>query len=194
MTRPTGAYAWLNAEPGPRMLLEALKLFGTLEAPGQADSPVILAWGDEVATALGTPYANWVADFYNDDAIPWCGLFMAVCATRANLDKRPDRNPPTKFLAALEWANYGRSVDKADALLGDVLVFGREGGGHVGLYVGEDAAHLHVLGGNTRDSVSIAPLARERLRAVRRTPYLTPPANLRKVRLTAGGPVSTNEA
>lgn len=36
-------YAWLGGEPGPRMLLEALKLFGTLEAPGNADNPTILS-------------------------------------------------------------------------------------------------------------------------------------------------------
>jgi hypothetical protein len=64
MTKPTGAYAFLNAEPGPRMLVEMLKIFGTLETPGAADNPVILGWADEVAAACPTPYNVWAAKFY----------------------------------------------------------------------------------------------------------------------------------
>ena len=30
-------YRWLEAEPGARMIAEALKQYGTLEAPGEAD-------------------------------------------------------------------------------------------------------------------------------------------------------------
>ena len=33
-------------------------------------------------------------------------------------------------------------------MLGDILTFKRNGGGHVGLYVGEDKDCYHVLGGN----------------------------------------------
>lgn len=121
MTRPTGAYAWLNDEPAPRMLLEALKLYGTLETPGAGDNPVILAWADELRGQ--SAYAKWAADWYEDDSIPWCGLFMAVVADRANIDRRPDRNPPEKYLSAAEWAKFGVPVSKHLAILGDVLVF-----------------------------------------------------------------------
>lgn len=31
-------YAWLAREPGPRMLVEALKMYGTLEKPGAANN------------------------------------------------------------------------------------------------------------------------------------------------------------
>lgn len=31
------AYRWLSREPAPRMLLEGLKTFGTMEAPGAED-------------------------------------------------------------------------------------------------------------------------------------------------------------
>lgn len=34
MTPLPAAYAWLAKEPAPRMLIEGLKTFGTLEAPG----------------------------------------------------------------------------------------------------------------------------------------------------------------
>lgn len=193
MTRPTGAYAWLNAEPGPRMLQEALALYGVLEAPGAADNPQILAWADEMAQ-LGTGYAKWAGGWYADDGIPWCGLFMGVVAKRANVAGRADRAPPEKYLSAAEWSKFGVGVPIGQAMLGDVLVFVRSGGGHVALYVGEDAGAFHVLGGNQADKVCIIRIDKRRATACRRVPYLNPPPNLRKVRLATGGALSTNEA
>lgn len=193
MTVPAGPYAWLNAEPGPLMLLEAVKLYGLLEGPGAADNPTILAWADELKLELGgSAYARWVADWYNADAIAWCGLFMATIAQRANPSDFAERRPPNKFLSALSWAAWGAPA--AVPMLGDVLVFKRDGGGHVGLYVGEDRDAFHVLGGNTRDSVSVARLARNRLHAARRPAYRAQPANVRKIALAPTGAVSTNEA
>lgn len=31
---------------------------------------------------------------YRHDAIPWCGVFMAIVAHSANIERRPERNPP----------------------------------------------------------------------------------------------------
>ena len=36
-------YAWLEREPGPRILKEALALFGVDEIAGRGDSPTILS-------------------------------------------------------------------------------------------------------------------------------------------------------
>ena len=80
------------------------------------------------------------------------------------------------------------------ASLGDVLVFVRRGGGHVGIYVGDDGTHYHVLGGNQGNAVSIIRIAKARCIAVRRFYRIAPPANVRPIRLAASGPVSTNEA
>lgn len=193
MTRPAGAYAWLNDEPGPRLLTEALKLYGVLEAPGAANNPVILAWADEVAQ-LGTAYARWAGGWYEDDSIPWCGLFMAVVAKRANTAGRKDRAPPEKYLSAASWASFGVAVPIAKAMLGDVLVFVRSGGGHVGIYVGEDAGAFHVLGGNQSDRVNVTRIDKRRATACRRVPYLQAPENVRKVQLAATGALSRNEA
>jgi hypothetical protein len=41
------------------------------------------------------------------------------------------------------------------------------GPGHVGLYVGQDASHYYVLGGNQGDAASIMRIARNRLIASR---------------------------
>jgi uncharacterized protein (TIGR02594 family) len=158
------------------MLVEALALYGTLEAPGAKDNPVILAWAREVG--LGKNYSH--------DSIPWCGLFMAVVAKRAG---KPVVDSP---LWALSWADFGKASPKA--ALGDVLTFKRSGGGHVGLYVGEDASAYHILGGNQSDSVSIARIARSRLYRARRPAYKVQPDNVRKVLLAAGGALSRNEA
>ena len=43
------------------------------------------------------------------------------------------------------------------------MVFTRAGRGHVGLYLGEDATHFHILGGNQTNNVSITRIAKVRL-------------------------------
>lgn len=175
MTIPA-TYAWLANEPGPKMLVEAIKLHGTVETPGAKDNPVILGWAKEVGLERA----------YSHDSIPWCGLFLAVVAARAG--KRLPHNP----LWALNWARWGE--DGGQPELGDVLVFTRAGGGHVGIYVGEDAAHYHVLGGNQHDMVCFTRLAKERLYACRAYYAVGRPANVRPIVLTSIGTISTNEA
>jgi cell wall-associated NlpC family hydrolase len=79
-------------------------------------------------------------------------------------------------------------------MLGDILTFKRNGGGHVGIYAGEDATHYHVLGGNQNNSVSVTRIAKSRLHQARRTAWkVAQPANVRKVFLEAKGTITTNE-
>lgn len=158
------------------MLVEALKLYGTHEAPGEADNPVIIEWAKELG----------LAD-YKRDSTAWCGLFCAICAHRAG------KSVPAKPLWALNWKQFGLGVTKP--MLGDVLVFSRgEGFGHVGIYVGEDPSSFHVIGGNQSDQVSITRFDRGRLVAARRPLYSVQPPNVRPVHLAASGELSTNEA
>ena len=171
-------YAWLAREPGPKMIVEALKLFGALEAAGSANNPTIVAWAKEVG--------GEVADVYKADSIPWCGLFVAVVAKRAG------KELPQHPLWALSWSAFGAKTPAP--ALGDVLVFARNGGGHVGLYIGEDAGAFHVLGGNQSDRVSITRVAKSRLYAARRPLYRVQPANVRPIHLEASGALSLNEA
>lgn len=170
-------YAWLARETGPRVLVEALKLYGTLERVGPASNPVILAWAKEVG----------VEKDYTDDGTAWCGLFMAVIAKRANW---PLVDAP---LWARAWAGWqGKSPRPS---LGDVLVFARKGGGHVGLYVGEDETFYHVLGGNQGDAVSVMRIAKSRCIAIRRPIWRqSQPARVRPIHLAATGEISMNEA
>lgn len=169
-------YEWLLNEPGPKMLLEMLKLYDTKEVPGPTDNPVILQWAKELG----------IKDYIHD-SIPWCGLAMAIVAYRAG------KPVPTSPLWALNWANFGKVV--SEPMLGDVLTFKRDGGGHVALYIGEDQTAYHVIGGNQSDSISITRILKGRLYKAVRPPYTTQPANVRKIMMApSGAPLSTNEA
>ncbi len=171
-------YAWLEAyvaDGHPRMVVEALKLYGVHEGLGESDNPEILSWAAELGIAE-----------YRHDAVPWCGLLCAIAAKRAG------KSWPAKPLWALNWLQFGTRQDTA--MFGDVLVFVRPGGGHVGLCIGEDAAAFHVLGGNTSDAVSIARIPRARLRGIRRPRYAAVPTQVRPVELAATGALSSNES
>ena len=128
-----GRYAWLANEPAPRILVEAVRLFGVAEVEGNGDNPTILSWAKELGLKE-----------YTHDETAWCGLFLALCVKRAGypLSRAP--------LWALSWATWGAKADVPK--LGDVLVFERKVArqllGHTGLYVGEDSRAFHVYGGN----------------------------------------------
>jgi uncharacterized protein (TIGR02594 family) len=174
-------YHWLAgiAVP-PRTIAEGLTLLGTVETPGAANNPVIIGWRDELRAA------GCLVEGYSGDAVPWCGLFAALVVLRAG--KRPVAAP----LWALNWRRFGREA--ARAALGDVLVFQRPGGGHVGFYIAEDRDCFHVLGGNQHDAVSIARIERSRCVAMRRPPYAVRPASAVPISISATGAISTNEA
>ncbi|MFZ4754329.1 MAG: TIGR02594 family protein [Chitinophagaceae bacterium] len=162
----------------PRMVREALALYGVTEAPGTKNNAVIVNWAKET----NIKGDNW----YSDDSIPWCGLFVAVVAQRANWQ------PPNEALRALAWADFGNKSPQPS--LGDVLVFKRKGGGHVGLYVGETADSFYVLGGNQSDKVNITRIAKARLFDCRRPPYKIPPESVKPYHYTSSGELSQNEA
>lgn len=170
-------YAWLGGVGTlPRILQEFIALYGTTETPGVKNNPTIMAWAKEAG----------LEKTYTADSIAWCGLAMAVVAKRAGY------TPPAGPLWALNWLNFGVKADKPS--LGDVLCFKRDGGGHVGLYVGEDSSYYHVLGGNTTDKVTVARLAKTRLKGARRPAYKNPLATWKPYLVTTGGAISTNEA
>jgi uncharacterized protein (TIGR02594 family) len=170
-------YSWLaGLDPKPLMICHALAEYGVIEGAGTADNPVILGWAREVGLATS----------YGGDAIPWCGLFMAVVAQRAS------KAIPAKPLWALNWRGFGIGAERP--VLGDVLVFRRNGGGHVGLYVGEDDRAYHVLGGNQSDRVCFTRVVKARLHAARRPVYRSMPVTARPYVLAPAGGLSPNEA
>lgn len=56
-------------------------------------------------------------------------------------------------------------------MLGDALTFKRNGGGHVGIYVGEDSTCYHVLGDNQSNMVCITRIEKTRCSGIRRTEW-----------------------
>jgi uncharacterized protein (TIGR02594 family) len=170
-------YAWLNTVNPPKMIVEALKLYGVHEGAGSADNQTLLDWAKEVG----------LTKTYSHDSIPWCGLFMALVATRAGHAPIPD-GP----LWALNWGHFGQPGGQPE--LGDVLVFVRPGGGHVGLYVGEDSTAYHVLGGNSSDQVKIIRIDKHRLHACRQPTYNVKPASAKPYILAPTGRMSNDQA
>jgi len=177
-------YQWLPKLRGlPNTIRLALAEYGTAEVIGNGSSRTILAWRDELNQA-GVKISG-----YSDDSIPWCGLFAAIVCYRRQ--KRASEVPVSP-LWARNWENYG--VKSPQAGLGDILVFQRGSGGHVGFYAAEDADAYHVLGGNQSDAVTIARVAKARLLAARRPPYNSKPQAVRPYHVAASGVLSTNEA
>jgi uncharacterized protein (TIGR02594 family) len=163
-------FNFLHNEPGPKMILEAIKHYGLREVIGKRDNPEIIQWAKELNSS-----------YYTSDSIPWCGLFIAICAHRAG------KEIPKEFLRALSWSTWGKADFPAE--LGSVLTFRRKGGGHVGMYVAEDSTHFYVLGGNQNDSVSVTRKPKFALVAARSS-YRLRPANLRRIFVNAGGSIT----
>lgn len=177
-------YQWLVGLPGlPNTIAFALAEYGVAEVIGRGSNRTILAWRDELNLA-GVKIAG-----FSDDDIAWCGLFAAiVCYRRLRIPGEVVQDP----LWARNWASYG--VKSPQAGLGDVLVFSRGSGGHVGFYIGEDSACYHVIGGNQSNKVTIMRIAKNRLIAARRPPYSVQPRAAKPYYLSAAGTVSNNEA
>lgn len=129
----------------PPWMKIAYSLNGTKEFAGKSNNPVIIQWAKKIG--------GWIASFYKEDSIPWCGLYVGHCMNEAGFPVKQDA------LSALSWANFGRSCEPS---VGAIMVFKRSGGGHVGFYVGEDKDAYHILGGNQSDMVNVARVAKDR--------------------------------
>lgn len=168
-------------------IAEGRKLLGVHEETNEAK---VLAMWDDAFAAIGTPRE---ADkpVWNTGSTAWCGGFVAACLARAGLGVRI----PKSFPMARSWAKAGTALSKP--AYGCVVVFSRDGGGHVGFVVGKDkAGNLMVLGGNQSNQVCIKPFSKSRVLAYRWCGQTGAPAEGRYdlPLLASDGKVSTNEA
>lgn len=168
------------ATHGPAWLQTAFNHLGVREVPGPKHSQTIMGWVRRLGRKLGFAVTS--------DEIPWCGTFMAEVMDSCGIPI-----PPIPVRASA-WASWG--IRLAEPAFGAVLVFSRSGGGHVGLYVGEDDTAYHVLGGNQGNAVSITRIDKNRLTAIRwplgdTTPL---PKGGRRLLARNGQPLSRNEA
>ena len=158
----------------PRWLTIARGYIGVKEVLGTKHNSTIMGWLKRLK--------SWI----KDDETPWCGSFCAAVMQEAGLPY-----PPT-YPRAKAWADYGANLRLSHVAPGAILVFSRDGGGHVGFYVGEDETAFQVLGGNQGNAVSITRIAKHRCIAIRwprGEPVIGGP-----VRMVANGELSRNEA
>ncbi len=153
----------------------AREYIGLEEIPGPRTNATIRGWLERLKA------------WWRDDETPWCGAFVAYCLDVAGFDI------PKYWMRAREWATWGTEL--SSPVPGCIVVFSRQGGGHVGFVVGRDAAgNLIVLGGNQGNRVSLATFTRNRVLAYR-WPGATPPTGQLWLPVIAGNSKpSTNEA
>lgn len=128
----------------PKWLVHARTYLGTAEIPGKQHNPVIVRW-------LKALKSWWI-----EDETPWCGTFVGAVMRESGL-------PVAKhWYRAKGWLDWG--VPVAEPSVGCVVVYDREGGGHVGFAVAYDqGGRILTLGGNQGNRVSIAPFPRWRV-------------------------------
>lgn len=123
---------------------------GQHERPGRKHNPVIVKY-----------FADAGFPGVKDDETAWC----AACVN-AHLERHGI--PGTKSLAARSFERWG---EECEPRIGCVVVMSRGDPkgwqGHVGLYYGETATHVIVLGGNQGDAVSVAKFPKSRVVAYR---------------------------
>lgn len=120
----------------PTWLIEAEKLIGLRETKGTQHTPEILQmWRDIKRGGI------------KDDETPWCAAFVGAMLERSGIKS-------SRFESAKSYLEWGQLL--AMPVVGCIVVFTRQGGGHVGFAVGRDVkGNLLVLGGNQGDEVNI---------------------------------------
>jgi uncharacterized protein (TIGR02594 family) len=151
------------------------EISGTREYSGGADNPVILGW----ARFIGEKYPemrSYCAQ-YNHDAIAWCGLTVAYCMAKNGIRPVFGTSENERFLWADAWRTFGVRLDKPR--LGCVMVFARNGGGHVALYEGEEGNDYLIRGGNQSNAVNLMRMPKSKFSASiwPAAPAITTPAS-----------------
>jgi uncharacterized protein (TIGR02594 family) len=162
----------------PPWLIVARRYLGTREIAGPKSNIKIL----DMAKRIG----GWVKSFFTDDDIPWCGLFVGDCLVESGYPAS------AQTLAARSYESYGVALQ--EPALGAIVVFVRQGGGHVGFYLGETVNAYRILGGNQSNTVSETWIEKNRSVAVRWPAAAPLPLQGRIILASNGERLSTNEA
>lgn len=161
-------------QPEPAWLVEARKYIGTREVKGPMHDSKIVSWWRAIKRGG-----------IKDDEAPWCAAFVGAMLENVGLMS-------SRFESAKSYLDWG--IKLASPEVGCIVVFQRDGGGHVGFVVGRDAVnHLMVLGGNQADEVNVRAFDRSRVVGYR-WPRAVPMPIAAALPLYAGGaPVSYRE-
>lgn len=132
----------------PKWIELGRKLIGLREVKGEQHNPEILQmWKDIKRGGI------------KNDETPWCAAFVGAMLERAGI-------PSSRFESAKSYLTWGARLTSPQ--LGCVVVFTRDGGGHVGFVVGRDTnGRLLVLGGNQGDEVNVRAFPLDRVAGYR---------------------------
>ncbi len=129
-------------------IAKARSYIGTREIKGPKHEPRILSWWKRIKRG----------GIQNDET-PWCAAFVGGVLEECGITS-------SRFESAKSYLTWGRTLSAP--VYGCIVVFTRDGGGHVGFVVGRDAAgNLLVLGGNQGDAVNIKAFALGRVSGYR---------------------------
>lgn len=133
-----------------RWLEEAWREFGQTERDGAAGNPRIVGYFRDA----GHPGVA-------SDEVAWCAAFCGACLERAGITS-------TRSLLARSYLRWGEPID--EPRMGAVAVLSRGADpsqGHVGFWLGETDDSVVLLGGNQKNSVSVARYPKSRLLGLR---------------------------
>lgn len=129
---------------------EAKTAYGLHEVEDNAE---LKAWLKSDGKTLGDPAV-----------LPWCADFVET-AIKKTLPTEPFPGAlKENAYWARNWLLFGKAVEPC---YGCILVFGRDGGGHVGFAVGHNDKDFFVLGGNQSNRVSVTRIDKKRLLGAR---------------------------
>lgn len=132
----------------PRWITEARRHVGVREIPGVNHHPLIVRMWKAIKRGG-----------IKDDETPWCAAFVGFCLENVGITS-------SRFESARSYLNWGRELKQP--LPGCVVVFTRDGGGHVGFVVGRRPdGQLLVLGGNQGNEVNIRAFSLDRVSGYR---------------------------
>jgi uncharacterized protein (TIGR02594 family) len=132
----------------PKWIELARSFIGLDEVKGEKHNPDILQfWKDIKRGGIKT------------DEVPWCAAFVGAMLERCGIQS-------SRYESAKSYLTWGTAL--AEPAYGCVVVFTRDGGGHVGFVVGRGAkGNLLVLGGNQSDEVNIKSFPLDRVAGYR---------------------------
>lgn len=143
----------MNLVTVPGYFLHALGELHTAEIKGAHANPRIMAYWNEGKIQLDV----------SEDEVPWCAAFVGAMLFRDGVEGTRKANAKSYARWGDEWTGLG---------LGAVVVLNRKPPapawqGHVGFLCGLTKDHVHVLGGNQGDKVSVAAFPRNRVMTMR---------------------------
>ncbi|EMO5715235.1 TIGR02594 family protein [Enterobacter bugandensis] len=128
----------------PKWLTEARKYIGTREFKGPNHNPLIVQFWKDIRRGG-----------IKDDETAWCAAYVGAMFERTGIRS-------SRFESAKSYLEWGAPLDAP--MYGCVVVFSRNGGGHVGFVVGQTPDNdLLVLGGNQSDAINIRAFPRIRV-------------------------------